>query len=546
MPTQTRRPPVSETLPRSLDGYDFAAETARAATMIPEVEIAGHRLSRATARVAVSPEPAEWEEARRAHRDAVFPNTLDSDSPVLELGWPTSGHYVRSSRGVELDLVLGVAQKLIDERHPAIARAVARLAELGLLTRREINTDDYLRAAPHATGVHTPQDLAALLDGAAAAAYPGTGAWRTFFANSGTEAVEACMKLAFEVRYKRLLEAHGAGVLAQVMAELGIHEFRPLAVDTSRPEPVYEDYPFFLVGCQDAFHGRTLGSLSLTASKKSQKVGHPRLRWIRHIPLNAAGGTLASLLDARPLPEILSTAGELRRVVDAGRIPADLFAGFLVEPFQGEGGYVAATHAFLRDCEAACRSVGALFMLDEVQTFGRTGSVFLGEQAGVQPDAIAVAKGVFVGAMIARADYSRHLHNGWHSNTWGGGKVFDNQVAYAVLDTVLNERSELFQGRSLVENVKLKARLIEAGLAELAARHADLVTAHTTMGCLARITVRRRADFVRAAWRRGLKLLACGRAADAAPVRLIFLTDVLAREILEGMDLLDLALSDVA
>src|SRR5262249_22172141 len=161
------------------------------------------------------------------------PNTLDADSPVVELGWPTSGHYLMSSRGVEFDLMLGVAQKLLDDHHPAIERAVATLAQFGMTVRREIATDDYLRAAPHAPALQSTSDLAALVNGMAADAYPGTGAWRTFFANSGTEAMEACVKLACEVRYKRFVERHGLAVLAQVMAELGVREFTPLAVDRS-------------------------------------------------------------------------------------------------------------------------------------------------------------------------------------------------------------------------------------------------------------------------------------------------------------------------
>lgn len=535
-------PPLS--LPTALDGYDFAAETARAARLLPDVVIAGHRLNRATARVDVSAEPPTYAEARRRVREHVFTCTLDPDSPVLELGWPTSGHYVMDSRGVHFDLYLGVAQKLVDERHPALVAAAAALTDLGLLLRREIATDDYLRAAPHVRGVHTPADLAALLGGAASAAFPGSGAWRAFFTNSGTESVEACLKLAYEVKYKRFLEVHGAAVLARVMEELGIRAFEPLAADTSKPDVVYEDYPFFAVGCRDAFHGRTLGSLALTASKKAQKLGFPRSRWIRHVQVNQVGA-LAAVIDPTPLATHLATPGSLRRTIDAGRVPADLFAGFLVEALQGEGGYVPLTNEFARDCQAACRAHGALFMLDEVQTFGRTGTVFLSEQFGVQPDAIALAKGLFSAAMLARADLDRHLHVGWHSNTWGGGKIFDNQIGYAVLDTLLHERSELFAGRSLPENLRLKAKLVDAGLSRLQERHPSLVAATMVRGGLARISVRRRSDLIAAAWKRGLKLLPCGRPGDVAAIRLVFLADVLAKEVEDAIRLLDASLGDL-
>jgi len=335
MSTETRRTPLSASLPAAIDGYDFDAETTRAVASIADAVAAGHSLNRATAKVRANPEPADYERVREAHRREVLPNTLDPDSPVVELGWPTSGHYVMSSRGVEMDLMLGVAQKIVDDRHPAVLRAVNRLGELGLLVRREIATDDYMRAAPHVTGVHTPADLASLINKAASLAYPSAGPWKTFFTNSGTESMEACLKLAYEVKYKRFLEQHGAAVLAKVMSELGIKEFLPLAADASFKESVYEDYPFFIAGCHNAFHGRTLGALAVTASKKAQKLGYPRSRWIRHIALNAPAGTLGALVDPRPIAEILATPGELRRVIDAGHMPADLFAGFVVEPFQG-------------------------------------------------------------------------------------------------------------------------------------------------------------------------------------------------------------------
>jgi len=545
MSTATRPTPLSASLPKSIDGYDFDAETKRAEALVPDVVVAGRALNRATASIRVAEDPAEWERFREAHRREVMPNTLDADSPVVELGWPTSGHYVMSSRGVEMDLMLGVAQKLVDDRHPAVTRAVQRLAEFGLLVRREIATDDYLRAAPHATGIHTAADLAALLNRAASEAYPSSGAWKTFFTNSGTESIEACLKIAYEVKYKRFLEAHGAATLAKLMSELGIREFAPLAGDASFKEPLYEDYPFFVVGCHNAFHGRTLGALAVTASKKAQKLGYPRTRWIRHIPLNAPAGTLAALVDARPIGEILATAGELKRVLDAGKIPADLFAGFIVEPFQGEGGYVPATQDFLKDCEAACRKAGALFLLDEVQTFGRTGTIFFGEQLGVTPDAFGEAKGLFVGAMVARADLVKFLHTGWHSNTWGGGKVFYNQVAYAVLDLLMHEKSDVFEGRSLPENLRLKSKLVDAALAALAARHPSIVAGHVVRGGLARLSVRRRADVIHAGHRRGVKLLVCGRAGDVSAIRLVFLADVLAKEIREAFDAIDLAIGDV-
>jgi acetylornithine/succinyldiaminopimelate/putrescine aminotransferase len=206
---------------------------------------------------------------------------------------------------------------------------------------------------------------------------------------------------------------------------------------------------------------------------------------------------------------------------------------------------VPAAPEFLQDCEAACRKADALFLLDEVQTFGRTGTVFFGEQLGVSPDAFAAAKGLFVGAMVARADLAKYLHTGWHSNTWGGGKIFDTQVACAVLELLLDEKGPLFEGRTFPENLRLKGKLVEAALEELAARHPAIVAGHVTRGGLARLSVRRRSDVIHAAHVRGVKLLPCGRAGEVAAIRLVFLADVLAKEIRDAFDAIDLALSDV-
>src|SRR5437867_619523 len=95
--TQSRPIPMSALLPLTIDGYDFDAETQRARDLVKDVTIAGHSLNRASAQVRVSEEPPEWEKLRGDYRNQVLPNTLDPDSPVVELGWPTSGHYLMSS-----------------------------------------------------------------------------------------------------------------------------------------------------------------------------------------------------------------------------------------------------------------------------------------------------------------------------------------------------------------------------------------------------------------------------------------------------------------
>jgi 4-aminobutyrate aminotransferase-like enzyme len=537
---------ITEGLPKKIEGYDLDAERARY-RLIPDVVVRGQRLNRGTAVVAVTGEmeSAAHAAVRAKHVEVVFPSTLAPDSPVVEIGWPLSGSFVRCKAGVYLDLYLAVAQKLLDPAHPRIREAVKALADLDLLTQREINTDDFLVAAEGAEGIHPPQEFAALAAGAAAKGFPGTGAWKCFLSNSGTEAVEAAAKLAWQVKYKRFLEKHGFETLEKVAKEFGIARVHEMDGDRSRDEPLLDDYPFFLVSCWSAFHGRTLGALHFTISKKVQRVGYPQSRWVRRVKFNGGPGDLAALLDPRPIGEILAAPGGVRAVVESGRIPRDLFAGFLVEPFQGEGGYLPADPDWIRAVEKTVHENGGLLCVDEVQSSGRTGTLFFAEQLGIRPDAICAAKGMVVGLTLARAEYAPLLHGGWHSNTWGGGKILDNQWAFAVLDTLLHHRDPVLDGLPYMDNCRVKGAYLSAGLARLQARHPKLVTGFDSRGMLAGLSVRRRADVVRVGWKRGLKLLGCGLAGEVSRLRLVFLADVIVRELDEALRVLDEVLAEV-
>ena len=211
---------------------------------------------------------------------------------MLELGYPQAGHYVRCEAGIYFDAYLGVAQRLIDEAHPAFQAMLRTLRDHGLLLRREINTDDYLAVRRGVEGVKTPQELAALVNRATERAFPEAGRFRTFFSNSGAEAIEAGMKLAQRVAHSRLLARYGTEVEAELMRQLGIprHEF----FEREAGETVYADYPFFVVGTEKAFHGRTLGALQLNFSKAAHKRGFHGGRWVRQIPFNGDPADLGS------------------------------------------------------------------------------------------------------------------------------------------------------------------------------------------------------------------------------------------------------------
>ena len=513
-----------------VDGYNLAAERER--YEFEDVSVGGVALNRGRAVVEVKGDmvASRLEQEKRAHEGSIFPTTVSPDSPVIELGWPQAGHYVRCEAGTYFDGYLGVAQKLFDEHHPRYRRMLEQLAKNDLLLRREINTDDFFSARRGAEGIVTPQQLAKLVATEAARAFPAAVApWRVFFSNSGTEAIEAALKIACRVAHGRLLEKYGEKTEAELMRQLGIPKVE--FFEGRDPQALYGDYPFFFFACEMAFHGRTLGALNLTFSKAVHKRGFPNWERTRHVRFNGTADEIEKQLDPRPLDQILTADGGVAKVLAEGRIPKDLAAAFFVEGFQGEGGYRLADAAWLRDVATLCQRHEILLVADEIQSFARTGRAFLFEHLGVAPDVVAIAKSAIVGMTLARAEYARFMPPGWHANTWGGGKVFENHYAFTTIDTYLHHADPLFLGRSYGENQRVKGEYVRSQFAWLVERHPETLRDFTGLGTMWGVTVREREKLVALAWKRGLKLLGCGPAGEEARLRVLFLADVLTREV---------------
>jgi 4-aminobutyrate aminotransferase len=240
---------------------------------------------------------------------------------------------------------------------------------------------------------------------------PMKGPSRTFIGNSGAEAVEAALKLA---RYHTRRQ--------NVIAFLG------------------------------GFHGRTMGAVSLTASKAKYHAHFgPLLPGVYHVPFGNEG-----------LEEIESRI--FRRLM-----PADEFAAVIVEPIQGEGGYVIPEDDFLPRLRELCDRHGILLVADEVQSgAGRTGRMWAIEHWNVEPDILITAKGIGsgmpVGAMIAKAELMS-WGPGAHGSTYGG-----NPVALAAL----METISLLEG-GLIANAAIRGREIVDALRPLAERYPALV-----------------------------------------------------------------------
>jgi acetylornithine/N-succinyldiaminopimelate aminotransferase len=268
---------------------------------------------------------------------------------------------------------------------------------------------------------------------------------RVFFANSGTEAVECAIKVARK-------HAHGRGIAA--------------------PE---------IVSFEGDFHGRSYGALAATPGMASNEALGPMLPGFRSVPRNDVAA--------------------LREAVGAGT------AAVIIEPIQGEAGIRPISDEALLAARQACDEVGALLILDEIQTgMGRTGSLWAYEQTPVRPDVLTSAKagGVPIGACITGPAAADVLEPGDHGSTFAGGPVATS-AALAVLDVIddpaLLRRvrelgTELREGLAALDGVaEVRGRglMIGVGLAEgidAAAVGADLLERGLVVNVPAKSTLR--------------------------------------------------------
>jgi acetylornithine/N-succinyldiaminopimelate aminotransferase len=280
-----------------------------------------------------------------------------------------------------LDLIAGIAVSALGHAHPAIVEAVSAQA------RKLAHTSNLF---VHEPGVRLAERLLGLLNA--------DGQARVFFCNSGAEANEAAIKLVRRARRTELVRGKGVA-----------------------------DKPF--VAAIGSFHGRTMGSLSITGKESIRTPFGPfgvNVRWIPY------GKT-----------DVLGEA-----------IDGDVAAVFL-EPTLGEGGVVPPPDGYLRAVRQACDQAGALLVLDEIQSgIGRTGAWFAHQEAGIRPDVLTLAKGLGgglpIGACIAFGAAGTALGKGDHGSTFGGNPIAC-AAALAVLDTI--EQQNILGNVTTVGNV---------------------------------------------------------------------------------------------
>jgi 4-aminobutyrate aminotransferase len=354
-----------------------------------------------------------------------------------------------------LDFTAGIAVCATGHCHPRVIKAIKKQADLLL---HMSGTDFYYRPQ-----IILAKKLANLM--------PGKGGKKVYFGNSGAEAVEAAFKLArWHTKRELNLAFYGA------------------------------------------FHGRTMGALSLTASKTIQKKHYnPLVPGITHIPYAYCYRCPYNLC----YPEC--ELGCVRWVEDTlfrTTIPPEEVATIFVEPIQGEGGYIVPPPEFHREMNNIAKKYGILYVADEVQSgMGRTGKMFAMEHFGVDPDIIALAKGIAsgmpLGALTARAEIM-DWEAGSHASTFGGNPV----SCMAALATI-----ELLE-EGLMENAAVQGKRLMDGLEKLQQSHECMgdVRGKGLMVAVEFVKDREtkepartwRNDIIKRAFQKGLLLLGCG------------------------------------
>ena len=306
-----------------------------------------------------------------------------------------------------LDFMAGIAVCSTGHSHPRVVKAIEEQARKFL----HICGSDYY---------YEPMaELAEKLNRLA----PGSAPKKIFFTNSGAEAVEAAFKLArHHTKRQHVIAFHGA------------------------------------------FHGRTLGALSLTASRASHRAYFgPLIPGVHHLPYGFCHRCPYQLKYDSCGVECVSL---IEKTLFRYEVRPDEVAAIFVEPVQGEGGYVVPPPEYLPMLQDLCRKHGILLVVDEIQSgFGRTGKMFASEHWGIEPDIVCAAKGIAsgmpIGAMIARAEISTWTRSS-HGSTFGGNPV----ACAAALATI-----ELLE-KGLVENAAQVGAVLKEQLTALKSRHA--------------------------------------------------------------------------
>jgi 4-aminobutyrate aminotransferase len=417
---------------------------------------------------------------------------LERDRPVSSPSYPRDYPFVMAKgRGVEvwdvdgnrfLDFAAGIAVCSTGHAHPQVVQAIKSAA------------DDFL----HISSDYWHERMTRLAE--RINELSPMGQVQVLACQSGTESVEGALKLARFV--------------------------------TGRPR---------FIGFLGGFHGRSMGSLAFTASKYTQQAGFfPTMPGVTHVPYpNLYRPLFAGTDQGR------ATLDYIENVLFQCNLPPKEVAAVLVEPLQGEGGYLVPPDGFLAGLRALCDAHGILLIFDEVQSgIGRTGRMFASEHWGVKPDIMTLAKGLGsglpIGLVVAKKTLMEQWKRGAHGNTFGGNPICC-AAALATLDLVQREYAanaaevggyflarlrELQQRFECIGDVRGKGLMIGAELV------ADRASRKPAPALCQRVLTR--------AFHNGLLLLSCG----TSTLRFIPPLMVSRAQVDEALALLETALAE--
>ncbi len=337
------------------------------------------------------------------------------------------GCYLYDAQGREwLDFASGIAVNLLGHSHPHLVGAIQKQAATLM------HTSNLYKVPAQA---HLAERLVEL-----------TFADTVFFTNSGAEALECAIKTARAYHY----------------ATGNPHKYRILTFS-------------------NAFHGRTLATISATDQEKLRKGFEPLPDWFHVLPFDDLAAAEAAIDES--------------------------IGAFLVEPVQGEGGIRPASPEFLKGLRALADKHGLLLILDEVQCgVGRTGTLFAHEQYGVTPDIMAIAKGIGggfpVGACLATEKAATGMVVGTHGSTYGG-----NPLAMAACEAVLDVVTE----PAFLAHVNEMSARLRAALEQMIPNHDELFDPVRGMGLMLGLKLKSDSRaFVNHARSHGILLVAAG------------------------------------
>jgi len=416
------------------------------------------------------------------------------DNAVISPSYPRGYPFVMDhGRGTEvwdvdgnrfLDFEAGIAVASTGHSHPQVVKAIQDQTEKFI----HISSDFY-----HEKWITLAEKLAEIA--------PWSGPSACFMTNSGTESVESAIKLA---RY-----------------HTGSTQF---------------------IGFLGAFHGRTMGAVSFTASKAHYKNGFfPLMNGVVHVPFP---NPYRPVLQRRPgMGQGETVVAFIEDEILDRLLPGEDVAGILIEPIQGEGGYIYPPDDFFPALRKLCDKYDILLIVDEVQSgMGRTGKWWAIEHYGVEPDILLTAKGIAsgmpLGAMVTRKELM-DWPKGSHGNTFGGNPV-SCSAALATIQLIEEQ---------YMENTRVVGAYCKEALEELQAKHASIGDVRGKGFMLGVEFVQDREskhpaeslrdDVVYKAFERGLLLLGCGKSV----IRVTPPLSTTKSEVDEAMLILDEAIS---